>query len=76
MAEISSELIYEVLKDLQHRLGRIESDMHDTKMRLTSMDQKLALIHGDLALLSERVDRLEVRVERIEKRLGMLDPIQ
>jgi hypothetical protein len=33
----------------------------------------LALIHGDMAIISQRLDHHERRLERIEKRLELAD---
>jgi hypothetical protein len=43
------------------------------KARLTSIDNRVALIHTDLVHLSDRMDRLENRMGRVETRLDLRD---
>ena len=79
MAEtVTSEVIYEILKQLQAGQTEIKSDLRDIKGRQTSQDNKLGLIHGELAALhidlvglSGRMDRLENRMERVDIRLNL-----
>jgi archaellum component FlaC len=77
---VSNELLYEVLKNVQAGLTEIKSDIRDIKARQTSQDNKLGLIHSelaalhiDLAGLSGRMDKLENRMERVEIRLNLND---
>ena len=71
---VTNELIYEVLKNMQQRLGQLADDMNGVKARLTSIDTRLGLVHTDMAHLSDRMDRLESRMERVETRLNLNDP--
>ncbi len=71
MAEIKSELIYEILKQLQEGQRLIREDIHDIKVRLTSLENKMAQIHLDMANHSERMDRIDARLARVEKRLEL-----
>jgi hypothetical protein len=41
------------------------------KARLTSIDNRVALVHTDLVHLSDRMDRLENRMGRVETRLDL-----
>jgi hypothetical protein len=36
-------------------------------------DQRLGIIHTDMALFSDRMDRIEGRLERVEARLNLTD---
>ena len=56
VAEITNELIYEVLKSVQAQVAIIREDMESLKTRLTTQDGRLsqmlsaiAGLHGDLA---------------------------
>jgi hypothetical protein len=42
---VTNELIYEVLKNIQERLGTLSDDMGGVKTRLTSIDTRLGLVH-------------------------------
>ena len=70
---VTNELIYEILKDLQRRMGLIAEGQNDLKARVTSMDARLASVHTELAHVSDRMDRLENRIERVETRLNLND---
>lgn len=38
---------------------------------MTSLGQQVALVHGDFANQSSRMDRMEQRLDRIERRLEL-----
>jgi predicted nucleic acid-binding Zn-ribbon protein len=80
MAQITNELIYEVLKSIQAQVAIVREDMESVKARLTSQDNRLghilsavADLHGDIAEVSGRMDRLESRMGRVENRLNLTD---
>ena len=54
-------------------MDRLALAVADIGRRVTSLESKLALIHGDFAAQSERIDRMELRLERIERRLDIVD---
>jgi DNA anti-recombination protein RmuC len=70
---ITNDLIYEVLKNVQERLGHLSDDMSAVKARLTSIDTRLGLVHTDMAYLADRLDKLENRQQRVEARLNLND---
>lgn len=71
--KVTNELIYEILKDIQHRMGLLVEGQSDLKARMTSVDTRLASVHTDLVHVSDRMDRLENRIERVETRLNLRD---
>lgn len=73
MVEVTQELIYELLKRMQADIGLLRDGMREVKTRLTSLETQVALLRGDFATPSGRVDRLELRVERIERRLDLVE---
>jgi chromosome segregation ATPase len=80
MAEITNELIYEVLKSIQAQVAIIREDMESVKTRLTLQDNRLSHIHSaiadlhaDIAEVSGRMDRLDSRMGRVENRLNLTD---
>ncbi len=73
MADVTNELIYEVLKSVQSQVSLIREDMDSVKTRLSQMDSKLATLHLDIAGQSERMDRVDLRLGRVEKRLNFSD---
>jgi len=74
MAEhVSNDLIYEVLKAVQDRLGGIEDRLERLGRRIGSIeDYMVRLIQNDLKRERE-FGSLEARVSRIERRLELND---
>lgn len=55
------------------KLDRLSDDVGNLKVRMTSVESQVALIHGDFANQSGRLDRIEGRLDRIERRLDLAD---
>jgi archaellum component FlaC len=66
MAREPDNLVLELLRRIDERLGRMEDDLHDLKVRVTALEEGQAGIN-------RRLDRLDERVERIEKRLNLIE---
>ena len=69
----TNELLFEMMKNVQASVaslrldaGELKGGMTTLSARVTSIDQRLALAHTDLALLSERMDHMEARMDGIE----------
>ncbi len=60
------------LRHLDAKTDRIIDDLGDIKRRLTSLEAAQALLHGNFAGQSARIDRTESRLERIEQRLDLV----
>lgn len=73
---VTNELIYEVLKQVQAHVALLRNDMDSVKSRLTSIDTRLGLVHTDMAHQADRLDRLESRMGRVETRLNLTDEKQ
>jgi hypothetical protein len=74
MADVSNELIYEILKQIPDRLGNIDAkvveltgEMHAFRGHLLSMQQD---VHNIYTIL----DRHDGRLDRIERRLQIAEP--
>jgi predicted nucleic acid-binding Zn-ribbon protein len=59
-------LILEHLRRFDRRQEAMAADLHDVKVRLSSLEQGLALVN-------QRIDRVEERLSRIERRLELVD---
>jgi hypothetical protein len=73
--EVSGEpdnLILVYLRRMDGKLDRLADGVGDIGRRVTSLETKVALLHGDFAAQSERIDRIELRLERIERRLDIV----
>lgn len=73
MAEVTNELIYEVLRAMQTRLANIENAQEVTNARLNSMQTHLIAIEQDVANIYGALGSLDSRVSRIERRLDLVD---
>ena len=72
--DCSQELIYELLKSMDGRLGRMEERLDRIEGELRVLHGHVGgLVHSDLLHRSE-VASLSLRVERIERRLELHDP--
>lgn len=69
MAEVTNELIYEVLKAMQARLGNIEEGVREIRALRTPVHG----VQSDLHNLYEAYSALDMRVGRIERRLDIVD---
>lgn len=73
MAEVSNELIFEVLKQVQQRLDRVDHKIDEIKSELNalrghqiSMQQDLQNVYGILGRSDMRLDHIERRLELSE----------
>lgn len=55
------------------KLDHLASGQLNLSSRVSSLEAQVALLHGDFAGQSMRIDRIEVRLERIERRLDLVD---
>ena len=80
MADISNELLYEVLKSVQARLTQVDgkvdennSHMLALRTQITSIHHDLLSIHHELGGVHATLIRHEHRLDRIEQRLELND---
>ena len=80
MAEVTNELIYEVLKSMQGRMSNIEHKLGEMDTRLTSISGQLRGLslemnaaHTDLANVYVSLGHLDGRLMRIERRLDIVE---
>src|SRR5436305_5385341 len=78
MADISNELIYEVLKSVQAPLAQVDgkadgnkSDMLALRTQVTSIHHDLLSIYHELGGVHATLIRHEGRLDRIERRLEL-----
>ena len=70
MAEVTNELMYELLKSIHQRMDRLEHGLGEVKHEIVSvrfammgMQNDLHNIYGILARNDERLDHIEKRLE-------------
>ncbi|WEZ83789.1 hypothetical protein P6U16_03105 [Rhizobium sp. 32-5/1] len=73
MAEVTNELIYEVLKAMQSRLSNIEHKLGEMDNRLTSMSAQINAVHIDISNIYQSIGYMDRRLTRIEKRLDIIE---
>ncbi|WP_295850007.1 hypothetical protein [Tardiphaga sp.] len=76
MAEISNELIYEVLKAIQTRQAQMDGKLDENNSNMLSLKYQIAAIHHDLLGIHSELGSMhatlichEHRLDRIERRL-------
>lgn len=71
MAEATNELIYEVLKNVQFRLDKIENGIDELRQGQNAMRGHMISIQTDISNIYAVLARHEDRFDRIEKRLEL-----
>ena len=74
MAEVTNELIYEVLKSMQDRMGRMETTLGELKSELQSVRLNAVAMQQDRMNIYGILGRRETRLDRIERRLELREP--
>ena len=74
MAEnVTNELLYEVLKQIQRRLDRIEKTLKELHSSQISIREDFHRLEGGQLRLERMDAETQLRLERIEKRLSLVD---
>jgi septation ring formation regulator EzrA len=73
MAEVSSELIYEVLKRVQDQLVNLNDGQRDIREELRALRGHSLAMQTDVHNIYNILNSLEGRVDRIERRLELRD---
>jgi predicted nucleic acid-binding Zn-ribbon protein len=63
--EVTNDLIYETLKQIQGTLARQSDDLREIK-------ERLGIHEMQYASLSRRVDKIEERLDRVERRMDLV----
>lgn len=71
MAEVSSELLYEVLKKIQTRLDGVEHGIREVKQELISIRGHMLSMQNDVHNIYSKLDRHDESLDRIERRLEL-----
>ncbi len=72
MAEVTNELMYEVLKRVQDRLDRIEDNTRDINGQLQAIREHMSAQNKDIGNIYSKMVSHELRLERIEQRLDLI----
>jgi chromosome segregation ATPase len=74
MAEISSDLLLEILNKIQDRLGSIEHKVDQLKAEMQAMRGHIIAMQQDIHNIYSTLARHDMRLDRIERRLGLVEP--
>ena len=71
MAEVTKELMYELLKQIQSRLGGVEEGLREIRQELISVRGHVVSIQNDIHNIYGVLARHDERLDRIERRLEL-----
>jgi hypothetical protein len=80
MAEVSAELVYEVLKVLQRDVSQVKSETGEIKLQMQATQlaqnaarQEVLSVHTELVGIQANLARHGNQLDRIERRLELTD---
>jgi septal ring factor EnvC (AmiA/AmiB activator) len=73
MAEISNELIYDVLKSVQARLAQVDGKVDENKSEMLALRTQITSIHHDLLSIHQELGGIHATLIRHEQRLDRID---
>ena len=73
MAEVSAELVYDVLKQLPDRMAGFEAKMDEVKAELQALRNHSMAIQQDTSNMYTMLGRHDDRLDRIERRLEIAE---
>nr|WP_250813467.1 hypothetical protein [Neorhizobium tomejilense] len=71
MAEITSELMYELLKKIHQRFDKVELSIGELRADHMTLRGQLHVLQGDVNNLCVTVGHIENRLDRIDNRLEL-----
>jgi hypothetical protein len=66
---INAELL--LVRHIRARVNQIADDLGTFERRVSSLGSQIAGLHGDNAILHQRMDRIDARLDHIEHRLDL-----
>jgi septal ring factor EnvC (AmiA/AmiB activator) len=73
MAEVTNELLFEVLKKIQGDVVHIKARVDDHDQQFIALREQLHGIQGDILRLERQGANFSHRLERIEQRLQLVE---
>jgi DNA anti-recombination protein RmuC len=68
-----ANLVLEQTRRLDQRFSRMEDDMADIKLRMTTTEEHLGSLMTSVSGINARLDKLDAGVSRIERRLDLTE---
>ncbi|TPM36694.1 hypothetical protein [Mesorhizobium sp. B2-3-5] len=69
MAEVTNELMFELMKGVHHEIGELRQDVSETKRELNVMRGHMVATQSDIHNIYGILARQDDRLERIDRRL-------
>ena len=71
MAEVTNELMFELLKRVHHEIGELRQNVSETKRELNVMRGHMVATQSDIHNIYGILGRQDERLERIDRRLDL-----
>ncbi|TPK72621.1 hypothetical protein FJ934_10325 [Mesorhizobium sp. B2-4-12] len=71
MAEVTNELMFELMKRVHHEIGELRQDVSETKRELNVMRGHMVATQSDIHNIYGILARQDDRLERIDRRLDL-----
>ncbi|KQY20934.1 hypothetical protein [Rhizobium sp. Root483D2] len=71
MNDVSSELMFELLKRIQNDLSSLKDGQKDMRQDMLSLRNQFHLLQGDVNTMRGSIVHIDDRLERIENRLEL-----
>ena len=75
MAEVTNELIYEILKRIQDQLAALAEGQRAIRDELQALGGHQLAMQRDISNIYNRLDVFDARLERVERRLELHEPV-
>ena len=76
MAQVTNELIYEVLKKMQDDIASIKLEIREMRGEMHSIRMHIHAVENDVNNLYALYGKLDQRLERVERRLDLAEASQ
>ena len=73
MNEEATNIVLEHLRKIREIQEIMQADIHDLKLRMSSVERHVGEIQVQMTGLNSRMDRVEERIGRIERRLDLVE---
>ena len=74
MAEVTNELIYEILKRIQDQLAVLAEGQRAIREELQALRGHQLAMQRDISNIYNRLDVFDARLQRVERRLDLHEP--
>ena len=74
MVAVTTELIYEILKQLQSRMTTLEGGLRENTAAINALRTHVIALHQVVQKIYAVLGRHEARLERIQRRLDIVEP--